>query len=243
MGQSASLRVLPQHDVVILRAREVLEHVAEALLWHDAEIEAKGVVRDDRRLRVAARDDFRDPVAAAERLDEGRRVARCRDEIEIADRLTAAPNASGLRHGDRRGMLLQLGDDTSHRRQRRREEPPLLGLVADAGLERRQDLLLAPRAHPRQVAQSAGFRGGLQAVERGDAELRPDPRGGLRLDSGGSRRKSTTPAGTSPRRSSARASLRLRRPPRPCSRSSSRSPEAPSPSRRARARRSAAATP
>ena len=70
-----------------------------------------------------------------------------------------------------------------HGGKRRREQPPLLGLVTDSGLEGLQDLLLAARAHPGEVAQPPGFGRGLQPVERGDAELHPDARRGLGSDS------------------------------------------------------------
>ena len=111
-------------------------------------------------------------------------VARRRDEVEVANGLAAAADAAGLGDGDRRRVRLELGDDASHCRKRRPEESSLLGLVADSGLERLEDLLLAARAHPRELAQPALLRCRLQAVERRDAELRPDPRRGLRADAG-----------------------------------------------------------
>ena len=99
----------------------------------------------------------------------------------------------------RRRMRRELGDDAAYRRERLPEKPPRLRLVADPRLERLQDLLLAARAHSGEIAQPALLGGALEPVERGDPELRPDPRRRLRADSG-SRRKSTTPAGTRPRR-------------------------------------------
>ena len=182
--QPAPLRVLAKRDVVVLRAREVLEDVPVALRRHDTQVEAKGIVRNDRRLRVTARHDLGNPVAGAKRVDQRCRVARSRDEVEVAHGLAAAADASGLRDGDRCRMRLQLGDDTTHSRQRHGEEAALLDLVADAGLECLQDLLLALRAHARQIAQPAGLCCRLQAVEGGDAELRPDPGSRLRANPG-----------------------------------------------------------
>ena len=179
-----ALRVLPQRDVVVLRAREVLEHVAVALVRHDTQVEAEAVVAHDGRLRVAARDHLGDPVPVAERSDQRGRVARRRDEVEVADGLAPAPHASGLRDGSRRRVGRELGDDAPDRRKRVPEKTPGLRLVADPRLERLQDLLLAARAHPGQVAQPALLGGALQAVERGDPELRPDPRSRLRADAG-----------------------------------------------------------
>ena len=89
--------VLAQGDVVVLRAREVLEDVPVALVRHDAEVEAKAVVRADGRLRVAASQHFRDPLGLAERGDERRGVSRGRDHVNIADRLLAATDTAGFR--------------------------------------------------------------------------------------------------------------------------------------------------
>ena len=228
---------------MVLRAREVLEHVAVALGRHDAEVEAESVVSDDGRLRVATREHLGHPVAGTERRDERGGVARRRDDVGVLHRLPSPANAARLRDGERRRVSGESVDHPSHRRKRPREQVPFLGSVADAGLERLQDLLLAPCAHPGELPEPALLRRGLQAVERRDAELHPDARCRLRADTragAGSRR---------PRRerargvSSARASRRPRRPRRPCSRSSCRSRGAPSPCRRARAPRSAAATP
>ena len=180
--EPAALCVLAQRDVVVLRAREVLEDVAVALVRHDAQVEAKAVVAHHRCLRFAAGDDLGDPVAVAERRDERRRVARGRDEVEVADGLAASPHAAGLGNGGRRRMSRELGDDTAYRWERLPEEPPRFGLDAGAGLERLQDLLLAARSHPREVAQPALLGGALEPLERGYPELRPDPRCRLRAD-------------------------------------------------------------
>ena len=182
--EPAALSVLAQRDVVVLRAREVLEHVAVALRRNDPEVEAETVVTDDRRLRVTARRDLRDPVPVAERGDQRRRVGRRRDEIEVAHGLAAPPDAARLGHRDRRRMRRELGDDAAYCRERLTEKPTLLRLVADPRLERLQDLLLAARAHSGEIAQPALLGGALEAVERGDAELRPDARRRLRADSG-----------------------------------------------------------
>ena len=53
-----------------------------------------------------------------------------------------------------------------------------------ARLERLQDLLLALLPEPREVAQPPVLGRGLQALERGDSELGPDPGGRLRADAG-----------------------------------------------------------
>ncbi len=178
--EPAALRVLAERDVVVLRAREVLEQVAVALGGNDAQIEALSVVQDDRRLRVAARHHLGYPVALAERLDERRWIARRSDEIEVAHGLAPTAHAPRFRDGDRGRVRLERGGDAPHRGKSLSEEAPRLRLLADAGLERLQDLLLTARAHARELAKPAVPRRGLQAVERRDAELRPDARGGLR---------------------------------------------------------------
>ncbi len=182
--EPAALRLLPKCDVVVLRAGEVLQNVAVALVRHDTEVEAKPVVADHGRLRVAARHDLGDPVTVAERADERRGVARRRDQVEIANGLVPAAHASRLGNGGRGRMRLELGEDATHGREALPEEAPRLRLVAHAGLECFQDLPLAARAHPGQVAQAAVLGGGLQAVERRDAELRPDARRRLGTDAG-----------------------------------------------------------
>ena len=73
-------------------------------------------------------------------------------------------------------------DHPSHRGKRPREQAPFLGSFPDAGLERLQDLLLAPCPHPGELPEPALLRCGLEAVEGRDAELHPDARGGLRAD-------------------------------------------------------------
>ena len=75
-------------------------------------------------------------------------------------------------------------DHASNRRKRPREQVPLLRNLADACLERLQDLLLATRAHPGELPEPALLRRRLQPVERRDPELGPDARRRLRPHSG-----------------------------------------------------------
>src|SRR5262249_49603449 len=171
-------------DVVVARTGEVLENVAEALGRDHAQVEAKTVVRDHRRLRVAASRDLRDPPPGAESVDQRRRVAGRRDEVEVAHGLAASPHAPGLRYRDRLGPRRELVDDTCDRGERLTEQMPAVRLVADAGLERAEDLLLTPRSHAGELAKPAFLGRRLEAGERRDPELRPDPRGSLRPHTG-----------------------------------------------------------
>jgi hypothetical protein len=81
-------------------------------------------------------------------------------------------------------MRGELSDHAAYCREGLTEKPTLLRLVADPRLERLQDLLLAARAHSREIAQPALGGGALEPAERGDAELSPDARRCLRADSG-----------------------------------------------------------
>src|SRR6202008_4697212 len=72
--------LLPHRNVVVLGSGEVLEQVAERLRWDDAEVEAKTVARDDRRLRVSLRDDLDDPFEAGEVRSQLGGLRRARDD-------------------------------------------------------------------------------------------------------------------------------------------------------------------
>src|SRR5437763_3737980 len=171
--------VLAHGDVVSLRAREVLEKVAERLGRDDAQVEAMPVARDDRRLRVPLRRDVDDPAQAREMPGQVGGIRRARDDVEVAERLLPAPHRPRLRDCDRRRQLAQRRDDRLHRRQARSEEvaPRLrtLGLIR----ERRENLLLALRPEAGERPQLLAFRGCLELLERLDAKLPPDP--GCRL--------------------------------------------------------------
>ena len=180
--EAPSNRVLAKSDVVLLRAGEVLEQVAVRLGWDDAEVEAEPVVRDHRRLRVALRDDVRDPVELREVVDQRRRVGRGSDDVEVAERLTAAANRAGL--GDLHGcwMLAENRDDGEHGRQSLPEEPARLARVFRRLGERLQDLRLGRRAEAGKGAHSLALGRGLQLVQGRHPELLPDPARRLRAE-------------------------------------------------------------
>ena len=52
LAEENAYGILAQRDVVVLRAREVLEQVPVALRWDDAKVEAEALVGDDGRLRA-----------------------------------------------------------------------------------------------------------------------------------------------------------------------------------------------
>ena len=183
-GETVPLRLLAQGNVVVLRAREVLEHVAVALVRHDAQVEAEPLMTDDGRLRVAARDDLRDPVALAEGGDERGRVLRRRDDVEVTNRLAAAAHAAGLGDRDRRRMGGELLDDPHDRGEPGAEEAAVLTRRLPTGSlrERLEDLLLALLAEAGEAAQPTLLGRRLEPVEGRDPKLAPDPGRGLRPD-------------------------------------------------------------
>ena len=140
---------------------------------------------DHRRLRVAARDDLGDPVAVAERGDERRRVARRRDEVEVAHRLAAPADAARLGDGES-----PPGARRARRRRAARPEAPVASRRRSSASSptpassafRIFSSLRAPI--PERSRSRPALGGRLQPVERRDPELRPDPRRRLRADSG-----------------------------------------------------------
>ena len=98
-----------QRDVVIFRAREVLQQVAVRLRWNDSEVEAQSVLRDHRRLRPTARRHLDHPRRRAKRVDQRLRVGCSGDQVEIAHRLAIAAGGAGDRHLQRGGIGGELG--------------------------------------------------------------------------------------------------------------------------------------
>ncbi len=180
--QTPPLGFLAQSDVVVLRSGEVLEHVAVALGRHDSEVEPQSLVPDDRRLGVPPGSDLRHPRRLAERGDQRGCVYRRCDHVQIANGLTPAARAARLRDCDSRRVLRELRDDTLDGGEARAEQSAVLAsrLATGSGFQRNSNLLLASLTEARELAETAFLRGGLEAVERGDTELRPDPCGGLR---------------------------------------------------------------
>jgi hypothetical protein len=115
-GEAPALRLLTELDVVVTGAREVLEDVPVALVRDHPKIDGEPVVRHGRRLRRPSRGHLRNPIAAAERLDERSPVGRRRDEIDVVDRLAPSAHAPRLGHGDGRWVRGELLRDAAHRR-------------------------------------------------------------------------------------------------------------------------------
>ena len=242
-GQPAALRVLAQRDVVVLRAREVLEQAAVVLGRHDAQVEPEPLLRHDGRLRVAVGGDLEHPRQLDEVREQRGRVGRGRDHVEVAEGLASPPHAAGGRDLDRRRVRAERLDDVAHDRQALRR-------AARAAPARGRSPSRAPRGSaPRSSRRAPGAcarvaapppRAARRASSR-RARARSGPRSSGR-DPGGGGTASPRPA---PRRAASRAptSRRSRSARRSSPRSSRRSPTAPSPSPRARARRSTSPSP
>ncbi len=179
--EAAADRVLPQRDVVRLRAREVLEQIAVAIRRDDAQVEPEPVVRDDRGLRLALRLDLGDPVQAREVVRQRDGIVGCGDDVEIANRLCPAADRAGLGDLVARGMLTEDLDDGLDRRKRHGQQRSLLLRLL---VECLQDPLLGLRPEPGQGPEAFGLGRLAQLVERRDAELLPDPARGLRPERG-----------------------------------------------------------
>ena len=155
---------------------------------------------DDRRLRVTARHDLRHPVPVAERRDQGRRIGRRGDEIEVAHGLAAAPDAACLRHGHRRRMRGELFDHAAHCRERLGREADASSALSPTPASSALRIFSSLRA---PIPERSRSRPSSAALLRPSSDVMPScvqMRAAVFGPTPGSRRKSTTPAGTRPRR-------------------------------------------
>jgi hypothetical protein len=92
-GIQASPRrgALAEGDVVRLRAGEVLQERSPLGRLDDPQVDLEPVVQDHGRLGVAERGDLLDGGMLAEAPQVRGRIVARRDEVDVADRLLAAP--------------------------------------------------------------------------------------------------------------------------------------------------------
>jgi hypothetical protein len=153
-GQLPADCLLPEGDVMRLRAGEVLQQVPVALGRDDAEVEPQAVVRDDRRFRRSAGDDLGHPRERGEMGGERRRIARGGDDVEVAHGLAATAHAARLGDPLGRRVLAELGDRALDGGQDLAEEhASTFGLTRLRLRERLEDLLFGLRPQSGQPGE------------------------------------------------------------------------------------------
>ena len=167
--QALSHRDLAGADVVGLRASEVLQRRPPDIRGDDPQVHLQPLDRADGRLRLAAGDDALDVGERCERLHDRRRLRRRHQDVDVADRLSHAPERP--RVGDL-ARLLEAAESPDH----------VLGelhghvdLHARAGfLDERdpaKDVLLGSVPEPAQALQAPGVDRGRELLYRGDAQV------------------------------------------------------------------------
>lgn len=167
--QAAGLRDPAQRDVVRLRSGEIDERRAERVGVDDTQVDLQPVAEHDARTRLAVREHARDVAAADERVGHRGRIACAHEDVEIADRLAAAPKTAGRHHFADAGHLPQ---PLEHRPQRLRGigQQEALRLALQAFVDRVEQLRLGLRAEARQRAHVAALCFGAQLFERVDVQ-------------------------------------------------------------------------
>src|SRR6266851_5696393 len=146
-----------QLDVVLLRAGEVLQRRADALGWHDAQIDLDVGDGDDRRPRITRAEHLLDQRQRRERRHDGLGLCRGDEDVDVAGGLFPAADAARRRDRLHRRALLKLADDFFRRGQRDRQR--------DALRTRVDALQLFAQCRGDFLAQ-AWQRGNLAAVQR-----------------------------------------------------------------------------
>jgi hypothetical protein len=158
----------PERLVVLPRAREVLQQVAEVLGRHDPEVDRQPVVGHGAHARCALALHLADQGQLRERLRERVGIGARGHDVEVLAALGPAPRGAGHLHAVGRRVLLDGGHERVGDRKRLREEQPLF--VLNARLERELDVLLGLRAEAWHVAQLLLVDRALEVVERSHAE-------------------------------------------------------------------------
>ena len=139
-------RPAAEHDVVLLRAGEVLQRRAERLGRHRPQIDLHAGRQPQRHLRVAPGEDRADAAERRQAVHRRRDVAGDDEKIEVADGFLAAAIAAG---GDDLldGLAaLHVGEDFLHVLVGLDPEDSLLGLGGDVQPLQNGRLRLGPKA-------------------------------------------------------------------------------------------------
>ncbi len=135
---------------------------------HDAQVDLQAASEADRHFRVAAADHRGQLFESAELVHRVLRVVGVDQEIDVANGFAAAAVAAGDLHLANAVHLAHVGEQFLHDFVGVRPVHPLMrtGGQVDAG----ENFLLCFLAEAFESLHLVGFAGGLQGVERRDAE-------------------------------------------------------------------------
>ena len=172
-------RSVAQRDVVRFRSGEILHGRAAALLGHEPEIGLDAAPEPHARLGFALTENALDELVHRERRHHVRVAAR-REDVDVARRVGAAPDAADVVEDDRRAFRAQVVE------QQRRGlggvgQQVAARVLFPLGARSKNELFLL-RAQSFQLAHAAVAARGLELLDRLDAELGVEQRDGFGTD-------------------------------------------------------------
>ena len=166
-GQCAQL------DVVRRRAGEVERRGSELIRRHHAQVDLQAAPREPASAAVVV-----EQRQCREALDHGARVGGGHQQVQVGDSGPQAAQAAAVAHSLHRRQLRQRGHHELRVRQHLGDrQPQLLAGHADPA-QAPDQRLLGLGAQAGQGAHQMLLQGGLQLLDAGDAQLRPQPRQG-----------------------------------------------------------------
>ncbi len=168
-----------QRDVVRFRAGEVLHRRAAAFFGHEPEIGLNAAPEPHARLRVSLAENPLDQLVHREGRHHVRVVPR-REDVDVARRVRAAPDAADVVEHDRRAFRAQVVEQQTGGLGGIGQQVPA-GVLLPLGARPENELFLL-RSQPFQAAHAAVAARGLELLDRLDAELRVEQRNRLRAD-------------------------------------------------------------
>ena len=106
-------------DVVRLTAGEVVQRRAVAVLGDDPEIDLEAGPQDHRRARGPGGQHVAHLVVSCEPTHDRLAQRRRREDVDVADRLAATPEAAGGDHPTNAGSRFQIGEERADVLRRR----------------------------------------------------------------------------------------------------------------------------
>ena len=169
--EPAAHRIGPQRLVVLLRAGEVLEQVAEVLGRHDPQVHAEPVVGAGPHAGGSGLAGLLDQRHPAEGLGQGLRVGGGGNDVQVLAAVGQTAGAAGDLHAVGSWMLAQgVAQLDGHLQRAREHDAPTRARLRQRG-DRVQDVLLGLCAEAREVTQAVGLGGLLELVKRLHAQL------------------------------------------------------------------------